>query len=153
MVMPLGAVNVAPMADWIGSIPFEDWPQQNPPGAELKPAMVSDPWWHGFGEFAGPLIAEIVAFFPGCFAYQTMLSVVMPGHDIAPHRDQQGPKWLTRVHAPLATNDLSAFLVEGVPHHMEIGQAYSVDTLRTHSVVNLGDTPRIHFMTDIGRPA
>lgn len=109
----LGAVDVAPMVEWITAIPFEAWPQQNKPGAELKPAMVTDLAWNGFGAASDPIVAAAMEHFPDCRAYQRMLSVVMPGHAIAPHRDEQAAYWLCRVHAPLVSNAHSKFVVAG----------------------------------------
>lgn len=153
MVAPLGAVDATPMADWIAGIPLTAWPQQNPPDGELKPAMICDLNWRGFGAYAQPIVDHVMArYFQNCAAYQQMLSVVMPGHDIPAHRDLQGPKWLTRVHVPLATNRRSKFIVDNVSYQMKVGTAYSVNTLALHAVTNDGKTPRIHFMFDVGRP-
>jgi aspartyl/asparaginyl beta-hydroxylase (cupin superfamily) len=138
------------MAAWIAAIPFEAWPQQRRLADGLiRPSMVTDPAWFGFGKQAEPIVSALLEHYPGCAAYQQMLSAVMPGHHIAPHRDLQAPYWLTRVHVPLMTNDRSLFIVDGKPIHMEIGRAYEVDTLAIHSVENGGDCPRIHFMFDV----
>lgn len=145
------SVNVAEIVDWLSSIDLRAWPQQSL--RELKPAMVTDPGWFGFGTITAPLVAELMVHFPGCSAYNEMLSAVMPGHCIEPHTDSQAPYWLCRVHCPLTSNDKSSFIVDGMPYHMEVGTAYRVNVLREHSVTNDGATPRIHFMTDIRREA
>lgn len=144
----LGPVDHRPMRDWITAIPFEDWPQQSL--TELMPAMMTNLQWHGFGARAFPFAHGILReHFPDCTAYQLMLSVVMPGHSIPPHRDMQAAEWLTRVHVPLVSSDESRFIVEGMPYVLSPGTAYSVNTLREHAVENDGPTPRIHFMFDI----
>jgi hypothetical protein len=148
----LGPVNSDALKDWIGAIPFEEWPQQHRLADGLvRPAMLTDLKWRGFGIVAGPVVSEIMRAFPACDAYQKMLSVVMPGHAIEPHRDEQSPRWLCRVHVPLTSNDRSQFIVGGVAHVLIPGMAYRVNTLAEHAVVNDGDTPRIHFMFDVSR--
>ena len=143
------AVDVADLTAWIGSIDWTDWPQQNKPGQELKPAMVTDPGWHGFGEHTEAIVAELMACFPACEDHQRMLSVVMPGHSIEPHRDEQAPAWKTRVHVPLLTNSRALFITDDHADVMRVGLAYRVDTRRTHAVHNGGMTPRVHFMFDV----
>lgn len=113
--------------------------------------MVTDPSWFGFGAAAAPVVAAVMAAFPGCVAHQRMLSAVMPGHAIEPHRDTQAPAWLCRVHVPLATNDRAVFIVAGAAHRLEIGHAYRVNTEAWHAVRNDGPTARIHFMFDVSR--
>ena len=145
----LEAVDCATLAKWISEIPFEDWPQQARLNGELRPAMVTDLGWHGFGAWARPIVDQIMQGFPGCRSHQWMLSVVMSGHDIQEHADDQAPKWLTRIHVPLLSNEQSEFRVGGVSHVLEVGQAYRVNTLARHSVNNAGSTPRVHFMFDV----
>ncbi len=150
--MLIGPVDHQPLADWITSIPFEEWPQQHRIDEQLRPSMVTDLDWHGFGTRTDDLVGELCSrYFAGLIPYQRMLSVVMPGHSIPPHVDEQGKNWLCRVHVPLASNDWSAFIVEGLELNMAPGWAYRVDTTKEHAVVNNGDTPRIHFMFDVGK--
>lgn len=143
----LASIDIADLSAWLLPIPFEDWPQQSL--RELKPAMVNDPEWHGFGAQAAPTVATLMGHFPGCKATQPMLSVVMPGHAIEPHVDHQGPKWLCRVHVPLTTNPRSFFIVGGSHHLLAPGHAYRVNTEAEHAVTNGGISPRIHFMFDV----
>ena len=133
------------MTEWVKGIPFEDWPQQS--RTELKPAMITDLLFRGFGSEAWPLVQAIG--YDGNNAYQLMLSVVMPGHSIEPHVDQQADYWLTRVHVPITTNSKAVTIMDEVEHHMEVGKAYSMNVRETHSVKNDGETPRLHFMFDV----
>jgi len=135
------------MAAWISGIPLDEWPQQTL--YRLKPAMVTDRAWFGFGARAAPVVAEVMGHFPGCRDDGWMLSAVMPGDVIEPHVDHQGPGWLCRVHVPLVSNDRSRFIVDGVAYRMKVGQAYRVDTREVHSVENDGATARVHFMFDV----
>jgi hypothetical protein len=144
----IGPVDARQMTDWILAVPLENWPQQPPTPRGIKPAMTHGDW-NGFPAQWAPIVNSIMEHFPGCMTYQQMLSVVMPGDDIYPHRDQQEARWITRVHVPLTTNDESKFIVDGKPHHLEAGIAYKVNTLAEHAVTNDGATPRIHFMFDV----
>lgn len=143
-------VNVAELVAWITAIDFADWPQQHRlADGGIRPMMVSDHAWHGFGAETRPLIAELLAHFPGCVSSTELLSVVMPGHQIEPHTDSQPPHWRCRVHVPLTSNPLSRFIVGGVAHRLVPGQAYRVNTEAVHAIENAGPTPRIHLMFDV----
>lgn len=149
-VEPFARCNAADLALWISGISFEDWHQQaRLSDGQIRPAMMTDLGWHGFGNRSQPIVAELMAHFPGCEAHQLMLSVVMPGHSIELHRDQQAPVWICRVHVPLTTNSRSMFIVDGMSRPMAVGTAYKVNTLAEHSVTNDGKCPRIHFMFDV----
>lgn len=147
------SINISKLAAWIVAISFEDWPQQHRlADGKLRPAMVSDPEWNGFGQETAGIVAELLALFPGHRAYQRMLSVVMGGHSIEPHVDHQAPEWRCRVHVPLLANSRSAFIVGGRAYALAPGTAYRVNTEAEHAVTNDGDSPRIHFMFDVGAP-
>jgi hypothetical protein len=162
-VRPLCKVDVSDLVAWITAIPFEEWPQQHRLNGELRPAMVNDLEWHGFGDRTDRLVFELrahMALLSAPEAYNRMLSVVMPGHHIDRHRDAQPPEWITRVHVPLTTPtpcpDGANITVWDSPTHgtgfeLEVGTAYLVDTREEHSVHNYGETPRIHFMFDVRR--
>lgn len=149
---PFAAVDAAELVAWVQAIDFAAWPQQRRlDDGQIRPSMVTDMAWHGFGDRAEAVVAALMAYFPGCSAYQRMLSVVMPGHSIEPHVDSQAPYWLCRVHVPITTNGLSRFIVAGRHYAMAVGMAYRVNTEVEHSVANAGTTPRIHFMFDVGK--
>lgn len=153
-VEALSPIDASGMAAWIAAIPFSAWPQgpHSPDEAgNYTPTMVQGLEWRGIRAFAEPIVAAAMAHFPGCEAYNHLLSVVMPGNSIPPHVDHQPSDWITRVHVPLTTNPDSRFIVGGIAHAMQVGLCYRVNTLAEHSVENAGATPRIHFMTDIRR--
>lgn len=134
-----------PVIGWISGIPFEEWPQQHRLMGQLRPAMVTDPKWHGFHDATMPLVRSLSTEKP----YNLLLSVIMPGHYIPPHKDAHGHEWLYRIHLPLTTN-VFAFMVMDKPYHMQVGAAYKINTQAEHWLVNMGQTPRIHFMFDVG---
>jgi Aspartyl/Asparaginyl beta-hydroxylase len=146
----IGNVDCSELSDWIMAIPFRDWPQQHKVDEQLRPAMVNDPDWHQFGRYAMAfMIANpLPPFLGGPKVKDTMLSVVMPGHRIEPHRDSLGDEWITRIHVPLVTNRETEFIIDGREYGMWVGGSYMVNISREHSVVNNGKTPRIHFMFD-----
>lgn len=139
-------VDVSDAASWIQGVAFEDWPQQRPVNGNIRPAMVTDLDWNGFGKVAYPIIRA--CGFEGQ-AYQLMLSAVMPGQQIEPHCDAQADYWLTRVHVPLITNPKAWYAVEGKKFFMKVGKAYRINTMREHAAGNDGATPRVHFMFDV----
>jgi hypothetical protein len=146
---PFASVDITEMAAWIAAIPFSDWPQQHKVDEQLRPAMVTDLTWHGFGVEAAAIVGWLSGYFPGCAAYQLMLSVVMQGHSIEPHTDAQPPNWITRVHVPLLSNDAAWFDCGGKSFVLKPGSAYKVNTEAEHGIRNLGTTPRVHFMWDV----
>jgi hypothetical protein len=150
-VSELCEVDVEAAAEWILAIPFEEWPQQHRLHPDrIRPAMVNQLEWHGFGFRADTIVADLVQ--RGLIESVTtnpMLSVVMPGAGIEPHVDDPGPRWRVRVHVPLATNDAAYFLVDEERYPMDVGRAYRVDVRRRHEIRNDGMTPRIHFMFDV----
>jgi hypothetical protein len=160
-VIPLAPVDVTALAAWIVSIPFAAWPQQTRAKAgrpaELKPAMVNDPAWHGLADRTHALVARCLAVVERTLGRtdlherprSRMLSVVMPGHGIDPHTDPQAPGWLCRIHVPLTSAAGAVFVVGGIEHQLDVGTAYAVNVLAEHSVRNAGPTPRIHFMFDV----
>jgi hypothetical protein len=111
--------------------------------------MVNDPAWHGFKDRTDLIVSQIMAWLPRHVSYNRLLSVVMPGHSIEPHRDLQSPDWDCRVHVPLVSNPQSRFIVNGHDYVLTPGLAYRVNTEAEHSVTNDGATPRIHFMFDV----
>jgi hypothetical protein len=145
-------LHVDDLSRWIGAIAFEAWPQQNRlADGRIRPAMVNDLYWQGFGKRTDALVARLTALFPNCEPHNRMLSVVMPKAAIDPHRDQQEARWVTRVHVPLLTNWSARMLMNGLSHHLSVGRAYRIDTRIEHAIVNGGETQRVHFMVDLRR--
>lgn len=142
--------KVKAVVEWITAIPFEDWGQQKPHGVlPLKPSMMSNHTWHGFGNALDPIVDDLLTYFPGCLAQQRMLGCVMPRDEIPPHVDHQCPEWVERIHVPLLTNAWAVFACDDGEHHLEVGNAYRVNTEARHAVYNRGETPRVHFMFDV----
>lgn len=90
-------------------------------------------------------IVEAAAKEVGGTPYNILLSRVVPGQVIERHTDKAYTK---RVHVPLQTNP-KAYFITDEPLHMQLGKVYVVDPSKPHSVVNEGDTDRIHLMFDV----
>jgi hypothetical protein len=138
-----------PLIEWIGAIPFEEWPQNHKMNGQLRPAMITDPGWYGFGQRIAPLVQRLTIQAGAPSSWQHMLSVIMPGQYITPHQDEQDHRWRCRIHVPLITNP-NAFLVMDRPFNLAVGCAYKINTEATHFIVNMGETPRVHLMFDVG---
>jgi len=149
-VKSFAEVNVADLAEWITGIPLTDWPQQwRARPEQVRPAMVTDHTWCNFDCRTNPIVTALMVHFPGCTAFNRMLSCVMPGELIEAHIDEQGPDWLARVHVPLVSNPEAWFMVGGEEWNLEVGTTYLVNTLALHGIANHGKSPRIHFMFDV----
>lgn len=141
--------RLAPVISWALGLPYEEWPQQTPVDGHMRPAMVNDPTWRGFAEIVKPIVDDVrhdLGY--DLTARNLMLSVVMPGHEIVVHRDEQPNGWFSRIHVPLAAGT-AVFVADDTEYHMLVGAAYLVDTTKPHGVVNRGVTPRLHFMFDL----
>lgn len=147
---PLVRCVVTPLTRWISEIPFEQWPQQSRlEDGKIRPAMVTDLAWNKFGERSESLVTTIAKHVGGK-AYQRMLSVVMPGHSIDAHKDNQESQWVVRVHVPLMTNEAALFIFDRWRFfNLRVGTAYRINTEALHEVRNDGVTPRIHLMFDV----
>ena len=143
----IASVDCEPLINWVLAIPFEEWPQQSQIDHQLKPAMTNESW-HGLKGRSDDLVDKLRTPLGNPRVKDRMLSIVMPGHDIYPHRDVYAADWICRVHVPLATNDRAVFVVDDIIYKMKVGFAYRVNISKKHMVVNNGTTPRIHFMFD-----
>lgn len=142
-------IDVTPLSSWLALIPFSEWPQQPELFGQPRPAMINDPGWHGFGILAMAFVGGIKhSALSGKLWHSPMLSVVMPGHFIGSHRDEQATNWLYRIHFPITTNKNCTMVMDRA-YHLEVGNAYQINTTKEHAIVNNGATPRIHFMIDV----
>jgi hypothetical protein len=137
---------------WVTSFPLTDWPRQSNASDPFKPAMPSNLEWHGFGVATQKLVDGLLALFPGGIPLQRMLGCILPGHSIPAHKDFQCEQWLCRVHVPLTTCPEAVMIMDDGEHHMEVGNAYRINTEATHALKNDGKVPRIHFMFDVRTP-
>jgi len=55
---------------------------------------------------------------------------------------------LVRIHIPINTNKDVKFLLNGIITKMDIGKCYYIDANAPHSVVNSGNSQRVHLLID-----
>ena len=86
---------------------------------------------------------------PGGTIIRAMAAKLMAGGLILPHRDSH-PSFAAghRIHVPIVTNPRVRFMVDGRPVSLQVGEAYEINNQKVHSVMNKGDTDRIHFIFD-----
>jgi mannose-6-phosphate isomerase-like protein (cupin superfamily) len=53
-----------------------------------------------------------------------------------------------RVHIPITTNDDVEFILSGKNYKMKLGHCYYIDAHNSHSVINNGDSDRVHLLID-----
>lgn len=139
-IKQLAAVDVEALAAWVAGIDHGDY------------RMFADSAWRGCAERFGPIAEALVAgHFPGCRVAGLGLFVLAPGQVHPPHRDEQPPEWVTRLHVPLLTNALAVAIVDAGTLHLDVGFAYTFDTRQMHSVRNDGATTRVHLVLDVHR--
>lgn len=107
------------------------------------------PLWAEWRPLLEPVLAAATApygYARGVFP-RVMLARMRPGGVIQPHRDANpAAKWPHKIHVPLETNDAVTFFVDGVGHHLPVGEAAEVNNMGVHAVTNAGATDRIHLI-------
>lgn len=98
---------------------------------------------------SAPYLQSVLEVFE-CDLLRVRLLVLHPGAEIGEHTDEvpEGAPEQARIHVPIVTNDKIEFIVEGERLQLAAGETWFVDTLRRHSLVNRGDTSRIHLVID-----
>lgn len=170
-IRDLGSVDVESLRRDVLALPEEEWDRPedfqanyNKGGALKQAAHVifrfSDrrgsliryfelPRWSRWKDRLLPVMEEAVRplgydrhLFP-----RVMLAKLPPGSFIAPHVDGDRRGHVPhKIHVPLETNPQAVFFLGGERHHFEVGRAYEVDNGARHSVVNGGDTDRVHLI-------
>ncbi len=139
-------INCDSLIHWVLSIPLDEWPH-DVHRTDRQPTMANESW-RDLKTKSAVLIGCLAPFLNGAKIDRRHISIVMPGHDVFPHKDQFDNDWLYRVHVPLVTNEGAVFMVEDHAYHLKVGSAYKVNVSKRHSVANNGAIPRIHFMFD-----
>jgi len=107
------------------------------------------PLWDEWRPVLQPVLDQATAdygYANGIFP-RVMLARMAPGGVIHPHVDgARAASWPHKIHVPLMTNPGVRFFVDPRYYHLEADQAYEVNNLVPHAVVNEGSTPRIHLI-------
>lgn len=171
-VRPLGPVEVTPLIARVRQITDQTWAAEDSrkenafevfhhtrhinfrfiPGNNNPLESYSVESWPMWRPLLGPVMEAAVKpygferpLFP-----KAMLARLAAGGAIDPHTDGAGSNLVThKIHVPLVTNPGVLFLTGDVWTHLEVGQAYEVNNIIRHGVVNRGDEDRIHFIFEV----
>lgn len=96
-----------------------------------------------------PYFREVLAAF-GCPLQSVRLMRLAAGACIHEHRDPDldADSGIARLHVPIVTNAEVAFLVNGSPVAMAVGETWYLRLADPHSVANRGGTDRVHLVID-----
>ena len=107
-----------------------------------------------------PFVDEIVEVLKKRYNYKSVfiksfcLIRLAAGNKIYPHRDDEAIElnayydFCKRIHVPVITNKDVVFTIGGESKHLEYGDIIEIDNLKEHSVVNNGNTDRVHLLID-----
>ncbi|GAA0540384.1 aspartyl/asparaginyl beta-hydroxylase domain-containing protein [Chitinophaga japonensis] len=96
-----------------------------------------------------PYVSEILDAWQ-CEKEAVRLLSLAPGSVINPHRDP-GCAYHDgsfRIHIPIVTNPGVYFTIEEEPLQLKAGECWYINFSATHSIVNQGNSPRIHLVMD-----
>lgn len=75
---------------------------------------------------------------------------LLANSDVTEHTDKGDYlSTVRRFHIPLITNDRVSYTVNGETVHMREGEAWEINNLKPHSVLNNGNEDRVHLLIDI----
>ncbi|UZK68996.1 aspartyl/asparaginyl beta-hydroxylase domain-containing protein [Sphingomonas sp. S1-29] len=98
---------------------------------------------------ATPYLRDVLAAF-ACPLQTVRLMRLSAGSVIKEHRDHDldAAQGMARIHVPITTNDAVDFRLNGIRVVMPEGSAWYLRLADPHSVVNAGDTDRVHLVID-----
>jgi len=103
--------------------------------------------WQGVIE---PVIYEVLHNFKNPFVNKCLLPKLKKGGCIIEHVDVSKTFSVShRLHIPLVTNKDAIMTIGGEEKNMKVGTCYEVNNKLLHSVVNNGDSDRIHLLFDV----
>jgi quercetin dioxygenase-like cupin family protein len=96
-----------------------------------------------------PYVKEILDSWE-CEKESVRLLSLAPGSLIKPHKDPGCgyADGIFRIHIPIVTNPFVYFTINGMQLHLKAGECWYMDFSTTHSIVNNGDTARVHIIID-----
>ena len=113
------------------------------------------PGWDVLAGLAMPIIEKIVRnhYKKGGSVIRAMVANLIKDGVIETHYDA-APSFAVghRIHVPLQTNDDVVFTIDDKPYKLNVGEAYELNNLLDHSVVNEGDSDRYHLIFDYVPP-
>jgi len=128
------------------SLDDRKWPQRY---------VSKGPGWKRLAHVAVPVMQEIIKkHYPtGGEVIRAIVASLKVGENIKAHTDgHQSFHCAHRIHVPISTNPKVWFTIGGRPYQFKIGQAYEINNMKQHSVVNKGDEDRLTFIFDYVPP-
>lgn len=106
--------------------------------------------YHVFIKLLGEIESKLLMKYSTGFIVRAILVKLPPKCSIAPHQDQgKSLEETFRYHLPIKTNPDVLFTVGGETKHLEKSLLWEIkNTDKIHSVVNNGNTDRIHLIID-----
>ena len=124
---------------------YNDWEVNTP----MK-RFVMKPLYDKYMPFINPYLDFLHQLFPNSIATRIVFSKIFPKKCISPHVDFMDMiKYPRRFHIPIITNNDCLFTVGDETRVLEEGQLTLICQHTLHSVVNDGDTARIHLIIDL----
>ena len=120
-----------------------------------KLEITKESGWDALAEVALPVMHDLIRqhYPPGGTIIRAMAAKLLSGGRINPHFDSHVTfRRSHRIHVPITTNPRVRFMIDGRPHHLEVGKAYEINNQKTHSVMNSGKEDRITFIFDYMPP-
>jgi len=124
---------------------FNDWDLNTP----LK-RYIMKPLYDKYMPFITPFIDFLNKQFPNCIVTSLSFSKLFPSKHISPHVDFMDIiKYPHRIHLPIMTNNECQFTINDDVRVIQEGDLTLICQNSLHSVVNNGDTDRIHLIIDL----
>jgi quercetin dioxygenase-like cupin family protein len=97
-----------------------------------------------------PAMAAVIAAFE-CPVLSVRLMRLAPGSVIKEHRDHDldAEEGVARIHVPVVTNAAVDFRLNGTRVDMAPGEVWYLRLADPHSVINGGDSARVHLVLDM----
>lgn len=171
-IKELGPVDVTALLDKVSMLSPEDWERKTDQINENKTKILNSvghitfkfsekhPFsyydlelWDTWKDVLLPVMDEVSSRYnyKKIVYPRVMLALLPSGAVIMPHSD--GGMRFSRphkIHVPLTTNKETLFLhPPDYKYHLEVGQAYEINNLRSHGGVNKGTTDRIHLIFEM----
>ena len=171
-ILPLGAVDSAPLAAVVSKMSDTAWDSENAgkpndyfcfqhtrhvllrwiePESDPRDIIDGAAW-----PFLSPIALPVMRQCAQRYGIErpafpkAMFARLEAGRAIDEHYDAGSTNYLShKIHVPLQTNDRATFLVAGQSFHLKTGFAYEVNNVERHGVVNGGDADRIHFIFEV----
>ena len=166
---PLGPVDIDTLRDCVLGLDTQAWLDQQYRQDEYEVhrktesivMVFCDGWpeitvkkdagWDRLAEAAVPVMHDIIgrSYPAGGTIIRAMAAKLLAGTNITPHYDSHPSFAIAhRIHVPICTNHRVRFMIDGRPYQLKVGEAYEVNNLQTHSVMNRGKEDRITFIFD-----